>query len=425
MTQFTTDKTEIEQWADQHNAVPVRSGQGVELLTEEEMTAEHEQVDWETFHETVADQDRVVMYHEDPSEGRQFEVSEHSQALERMELEEGHDRDEIKQRLLEGETVTGTIKETTVVKETIVEEATLESEIVDQNVVDQQVTDVELLERTCQSCTTDTSAGTVEYDQWANFDRFLVDDANVTTGEQEQYEKYPYGVSVDVDERWMVTIEELEEFIVESRITDVDVTETDTIDSQNIESQIDIDAVHNQLLQTIDLGWTETAEDVVDADTHDIESEFTEDDRITTTLTSSRLIEKELSERWQLTTDVVAGELLARETHEESVVDSGLAEREGVAEQPPAEPQQQPEGRMVPTDDDVGKPVVSAGEEIGMITEVEGEVAYVDPEPGLTERIMGRLGWSDKDEEDLVLEPEQISSITDDAVEIAGNVEEP
>lgn len=451
-SEFTTDRDDVERWAENHDAVPVREAGRVELVREGEQTPNQERIDWEAFHRHVDENDQVVMYHGDTSEGRPFEISERTDALSRAEFDEDYDREQVEDRLLEGETVTGTVTETTVVTETIVEEADIESEVVDRDVVDRSVTDVELLDRTCRSCSVEDETGVVAQEDWTNTDRFLLADDDVTTGEREEYDQPPYDVTVEVDETWLVTLDERERYTVETRITDVDVAESETVDSQDVETQVDVGAVHDQLLRTIDLDHTEDA-DVVDTETYDIESEFTEDDRLTTSLTSSRTIEKEITEEWEVAADVVAGELRSRETREETVLRSGLAEREGAmgeavepgadtteahvtgtgatgTDAPSAEASDRigsddTDVRLHPEDDDVGKPVVvPTGDEIGMVTEVEGTTAYVDPHPGITERIMAKLGWGDRDSDDLPLEPDRIAGITDDEVRLSGDLDE-
>lgn len=423
MTQFTTDRNEIERWSDQHDVVPVAEGNRVELVPEDQMSSTQQRVDWETFHRNIDEGDQVVMYHDGPNEQNRLEVSDQTEAFEGVDLEEEYDREQIEERLLEGDTVTGTLKETTVVKETIVEESTLESDIVDRSFVDRRVTDLELLERDCQSCTIDSDVEGIDYKEWSDVDRFVAEDDDVATGERQSYDEYPYGVSVDLDERWLVTIEELEEYTVETRITDVDVTETDRIDSQNFESHIDIDSVHNQLLRSIDIGHSDRSDDVIETERHNIESEFTEDDTIRTSLTSRQIIEKELSEQWRLSTEVTAGSLLSRETHEETVLESGLAETDGTTARSSTEGDTAAGRRSVLTDDDEGKAVVSSGEKIGLITEVDDNIGYVDPDPGLADRISSRLGWTDKNDKDFHLGSDQVAEITDDEVRLAGSFE--
>ncbi len=71
------------------------------------------------------------------------------------------------------------------------------------------------------------------------------------------------------------------------------------------------------------------------------------------------------------------------------------------------------------TDDDEGKKVVdSAGQEIGMITEVRSGTAYVNADPGLADTIRSKLGWNKADEEDYPLEQKSIGSVTDDEVRL-------
>jgi len=75
------------------------------------------------------------------------------------------------------------------------------------------------------------------------------------------------------------------------------------------------------------------------------------------------------------------------------------------------------------THDDKGKRVVnSTGDEVGMISEVEGDMAYVDPDPGITDTIRSKLGWEDKDQEDYVLEPNRVDTVTDDEVRLSDNI---
>lgn len=72
------------------------------------------------------------------------------------------------------------------------------------------------------------------------------------------------------------------------------------------------------------------------------------------------------------------------------------------------------------SDDDEGKSVVNAdGEEVGIITTVEHGTAHVDPNPGITDKIMSTLGWSDQDEDTYPLQEESVEAITDDEVRLA------
>lgn len=71
------------------------------------------------------------------------------------------------------------------------------------------------------------------------------------------------------------------------------------------------------------------------------------------------------------------------------------------------------------TDDDQGKAVVdSTGREIGMVTEVKSGTAYVNADPGITDSIRSKLGWSDADEDDYALEENRIDTVTDDEIRL-------
>lgn len=70
-----------------------------------------------------------------------------------------------------------------------------------------------------------------------------------------------------------------------------------------------------------------------------------------------------------------------------------------------------------------GKRVVNEdGEEIGVVTAVRDGTAYVDPDPGLTEKLTSKLGWADVDEDDYPLPEGSIERITDDEVHIRGEI---
>ena len=71
------------------------------------------------------------------------------------------------------------------------------------------------------------------------------------------------------------------------------------------------------------------------------------------------------------------------------------------------------------TEADEGKRVVNAdGDEIGMITGFRGGAAYVDPDPGVTDSIMSKLGWESVDEDDYRLDNDVVETITDDEVRL-------
>jgi len=72
------------------------------------------------------------------------------------------------------------------------------------------------------------------------------------------------------------------------------------------------------------------------------------------------------------------------------------------------------------TDDDVGKDVVNAaGETVGIVADIEHGTAHVEPDPGITDTIKARLGWSDTGENTYPLQEEAIDRITDDEIRLS------
>lgn len=71
------------------------------------------------------------------------------------------------------------------------------------------------------------------------------------------------------------------------------------------------------------------------------------------------------------------------------------------------------------TESDEGKRVVSPdGDEIGMISGFRGGRAYVDPDPGITDALMSKLGWENVDDDDYPLEQSDVETVTDDEVRL-------
>ncbi len=72
------------------------------------------------------------------------------------------------------------------------------------------------------------------------------------------------------------------------------------------------------------------------------------------------------------------------------------------------------------SESDEGKEVVNAnGESIGRVVDVQHGTAHVDPDPGLTDSIMSKLGWAESDEETYQLDSSAVESVTDDEIRIS------
>ncbi|MFC6837287.1 PRC-barrel domain containing protein [Halomarina ordinaria] len=71
------------------------------------------------------------------------------------------------------------------------------------------------------------------------------------------------------------------------------------------------------------------------------------------------------------------------------------------------------------TEDDEGKKVVDArGETVGRVVDVEHGTAHVDPDPGVTDTVMSKLGWGDSDEDTYPLQEASIAEVTDDEIRL-------
>lgn len=73
--------------------------------------------------------------------------------------------------------------------------------------------------------------------------------------------------------------------------------------------------------------------------------------------------------------------------------------------------------RVTPDVADQGKSVVdNRGADVGVVSDVEGETMYVEPDPTLTEKVMSKLHWQDNDRDHLEVSPERIERIDDEVV---------
>jgi hypothetical protein len=414
-SRITTDHTQVEAWASETNSIPVREGNHLRFITEESFDENRQQrVSWDEFESEIAETGRVVVYREN-RDTDQLQIRHRDDAMTHLEGEDVEDR------LISGEVITGTITETAVVERTIVEEAEIRSEVVDSQVVDSQIVDADLLARDCTACTSREAASDNYLDTYD--DSYFLED---TEGDLlASHEDLTF--DLEVDETWMLTIDELEQFDVESRVTDVDVAETDAVEDIDLEADLDMATLHRQILESnlfsIDIRQMED----FNTENYAIESEVEKNDTIRTTISRHRTVERELAMSHDITATGTESHRTNVSTVNENIVSSALAEpgqEPGSREMTGSETTSQTDAtgdtdadRIIPNSDDQGKTVVdTAGTELGVVTEVDDNNIYVDPEPSLTEKVMSKLGWGDADEDDYVIESDAISRITDDQV---------
>ena len=69
-----------------------------------------------------------------------------------------------------------------------------------------------------------------------------------------------------------------------------------------------------------------------------------------------------------------------------------------------------------------GKKVVHGDDTVGRVVEVRHGTAYVDPDPGITDTVMSKLGWGDADEDTYPLQEETIEDVTDDEIRLRSSL---
>ncbi|QLD88550.1 hypothetical protein HWV07_05685 [Natronomonas salina] len=456
--QISRDRETIRNWADRHDVVPVReAGSGGEdryrMVPERSVEDTHDRVEWNRFFDDFEDGDRVVVYHGEESDDP-FEVSGHGDIATEL------DDDDLEERLLDGETVRSTVTETAVVESVVTEELTVESELIDRQTEDQRVVDSELLSRETTGCrlVDEGTAGSDEFsgsseasgsDEAFDTDRYLDavggttasapgDDATTFEGRA-----LPYDAELDVEERWKVTRELTERFVVESEIIGAEVTEADTLEDYDL----DVQGLHRTIAESGIIEADLSTEEFLTE--HDLESELTEDDRVTTSFTRERTVEDEVLDRMEVRGDLTGGEVRDMELvrsddtvagdHGRGAGTTGMADAggstgttdvtgtddatgtTGAAGTGTGAGAGSTVGGATLTDDEVGKTVVDpTGDEIGTVTGVDEDAnaMYVDANPGLTERIKSALGWGGADDDDHRLDAAHVDRVDDDEIRL-------
>ncbi|OLZ41338.1 hypothetical protein A6E15_10210 [Natrinema saccharevitans] len=408
---MTSDPERIREWAEARDAVPVRvrdsDDHGHSFARRDELGEGHEEYSWEEFERRFDDEDYVFVYHEDEPTGEGlgfFEIVERERAFERADL----GRDELEDSLRRGETVTTEIVETQVVETEVVERDTIESEVIDTELVERDIVDSERRSREV-----------VETE-------FVGDDTIV----------------VIVDETRLETIEEIERYIVESRVVDVDIERDREMERDDIETDIELESVQRSILESDVVRSSVAPDEVLEREV--IRSQRTEGDAVRSELIERRTVEEERDERLEIRyvleeSELVESEVVSSELLEGEIIDveeygsmdaGGAAAASGGAVGGEATASTAGEAGTGPTDEtaapavelshaDQGKDVVDeSGQQIGMVAEVEGQTAYVDPEPGLTDRLKARMDWGGHGDDDYPVDAAQIAAIRDDAVVI-------
>lgn len=157
-------------------------------------------------------------------------------------------------------------------------------------------------------------------------------------------------------------------------------------------------------------------------------------DILETEVVERRVLENEIETRILLRMEIVTGEHIDDQIVESEIVDRDMTDPssgapmndegfESGTEDPNsgADSAKSAETAVNVTKDDEGKSVVNTyDEQIRIVSEVRAGTLYVDPNPGLTEKIKSSFGWGDADDDETYpVEAEYIESITDDEVKIS------
>lgn len=394
----TTDRQTIREWADRNDYVPVydsaRDGYDYRLMRRDRVGAGQEQRGWDEFFQAAKADDKVVVYRDQEAGGGtdRYELVDRDEAAERATLAD----EDVKEALARGDTVTTEITESKVVETEVVETDTIESEVIDRDLGGRTMIDRELQNRDVVKS------------------KFLDDET----------------VELEVDETWLRTSEITQRLLVESRIADIDLEGRQDPESDSVQTSVDVEGVERTILES-DLVGPQTT-DIAD-DTALVRSEVVDERTIHSQLFEDQIIEELVRERKRLRFRLSESETLESEVDDRTVMESEIVERDfddqPGTETPPAEasggaraePATAGEQRGVEfSESDRGKDVVDqTNEEIGMVSEVEGDRLFVDTDPSVTDKLKARLGWGDVSEDTYPLDQSQVQEITDDRVVVS------
>ncbi|ELY87582.1 hypothetical protein C483_16823 [Natrialba hulunbeirensis JCM 10989] len=401
-----------------------------------------------------------------------FELINRTEAFDRAELGGSDLEDQLRQ----GQRVTTELVETQVIEREITERDTIESEvinteiverdIVDSELVDRDVVDIEFIDADYIEVTTDeTRLETIE-----EIERYTVEsrvvDVDIDHSEAISRDEIETDVALESVQqsilesdivRTDVEAEEvIEQEVIESQRGEGDTVRSDLIERRTVEEQVDERTLMRFTLEDSEIIESElVSSELLEGEIIDSEEyETMRAGRETTTETSGmegagveaqqgEMHEtSEMRETGEMSDEAMAGgepdsggmageepgdEGMAAD--DEMVADDEMAATEGDSEpvsgvaggEAAVDDDERPtvgeEAAATVTTDDQGKNVVDeTGNQIGIISAVEEGTAYVDPEPGLTDRLRARLDWGSHSSDEYPVEPSQIKSVTDDEV---------
>ncbi|MFW5911814.1 MAG: PRC-barrel domain containing protein [Halolamina sp.] len=71
------------------------------------------------------------------------------------------------------------------------------------------------------------------------------------------------------------------------------------------------------------------------------------------------------------------------------------------------------------SESDEGKRVVDEnGTEIGVVSGVKGGLIYVDPDPGIADKLLAKLGWENIESDDYTINQTDVEQIDDEEIRL-------
>lgn len=425
---ITTDRERIRQWAEERNRRPAyhedppADESPYRFMNEGETQEGYREHEWDEFFDRFESENRAFLYRDDTDH---YEILDRDEAAARAMIED----DEVDERLLEGETVTTEVTETTVVRREIVETDKIESEVVDREPIRSRITDAELVDWEVIEANADfdlradESLAGRELAETGRDETFRYDDVDLAT-------HIDGHCTADVEETWRIRRVVDERATIESRVVDTDIEEHDTVEGDTVETEIGTADVQRTIFES---DAVNADPDVQTGDAEVVQTDRLGDDRFESQLTERRVIEDEVHRRKRYNFEPVDSTVLDTETLSTEVVDTDVVEigreEEGtmVGETSATAKTDRTVGAgetiQAFSDDHEGMDVVTKNDNrIGVVERVEGRTAYVDPNPGILQRIESALGWGDV-EDDYQLDASQVEAVDDDRIVVSPDAE--
>jgi len=404
----TLDDEEVEQALLEGDTVQtqITETRVVEKTVQETETFESEVIDSEIVSDDIVDTELVRR----EITGVHFGEAETDERVAIVEDSEttGWDEDVEEIDVTEHEYITVDVDETREVTRELVERRTVETRVVDRDVEETETVesetlesrvDVEGVQRTIlESDILGGQIPTEEVIEGGHVESEFSDDDTILT---ELYERRI--VRDEVVDRKRLTFELVDEETVSNETVESVLVESMLVgsDAMGEDTEIEGIAIERSDTATTDAGMA-TGHDTTTDDGMTASDDSMTDETATASATAGTSSEATMGDV-ESTDDSMA---------DDTMTDEGMtASDETIVE-----------GEEIQLDDhDVGKDVIDANDEqVGVVTEVDEDenLLYVDPHPGLAQRVKTRLGWEGHSEDAYSVTPDRIEMVGDDEIRL-------